>query len=134
MILTDTGPLVALADRGEPAHERCVAVLAGLTAPMVVTWPVFTEAIYLLHVVGGWKAQQGLWSLLRRGDLEIAELTRAMVDRMEQLMQKYADMPMDLADASLVALAEAHGHRRVFTLDSDFLVYRPQHGHFEVVP
>ena len=60
MILVDAGPLIALIDRGEPDHERCVETLSKLTAPMVTTWPAFTEAMYLLGSAGGWKAQEAL--------------------------------------------------------------------------
>lgn len=91
---------------------------------MLVTWPVFTEAMYLLGDAGGWKAQRALWLLLTRGDIEIIELTRDTVDRSRSLMEKYSDTPMSLADATLVAVAEHLGLQRIFTLDSDFDVYR----------
>lgn len=91
---------------------------------MLITWPVFTEAMYLLGDAGGWKAQSALWALLIRSDLEIIELARETVERSRFLMEKYSDIPMSLADASLVAVAERLGLKRVFTLDSDFDVYR----------
>lgn len=91
---------------------------------MLITWPVFTEAMYLLGDAGGWKAQTSLWALLTRGDIEIIELTREAVERSRSLMEKYSDTPMSLADATLVAVAEQLGLKRVFTLDSDFDVYR----------
>jgi hypothetical protein len=91
---------------------------------MLITWPVFTEAMYLLGDAGGWKAQSALWTLLTRGDMEIIELAGETVDRSRSLMQKYSDTPMSLADATLVAAAEKLGLKRVFTLDSDFDVYR----------
>ena len=135
MILVDAGPLVALIDRGEPDHERCVETLSRLTAPMVTTWPAFTEAMYLLGSAGGWKAQEALWKLLDRGDLELVPLDDALRDRTQALMAKYRDIPMDLADATLVAAAEALGLTRVFTLDRDFQVYRLRGKRkFEVIP
>ena len=60
MILTDAGPLIALIDRGEPDHARCVAALTQITLPLVTTWPAFTEAMYLLGEAGGWMGQQAL--------------------------------------------------------------------------
>jgi uncharacterized protein len=135
MILVDAGPLIALIDRGEPDHERCVEALANLSAPMITTWPAFTEAMYLLGSAGGWTAQEALWKLVRRRDLEIVPLDDALQERTRTLMAKYQDMPMDLADATLVAAAETLGLTRVFTLDRDFQVHRWRgRRRFEVVP
>ena len=125
MILTDVGPLVALVDQGEPDHKACVACLPDLKGPMVTTWPAFTEAMYLLGEAGGWRAQEMLWSMLDQGDLEIAFQGADDYERMRVLMQKYRDHPMDLADASLVRLAEERHVRDIFTLDErDFRTYR----------
>jgi predicted nucleic acid-binding protein len=114
MILTDAGPLVALLDRGESSHAACVACLHELTGPMLTTWPALTEAMYLLGEAGGWTAQD---ALPFQGPAQ-SERTRA-------LMAKYRDRPMDLADASLVVLAEERKLRDIFTLDrADFATYR----------
>jgi uncharacterized protein len=92
---------------------------------MLTTWPAFTEAMYLVGEAGGWVAQEALWSLLANGDLEIAPQPREDCRRMRALMHKYRDRPMDLADASLVVLAENRGLRDIFTLDhADFHIYR----------
>ena len=125
MILTDAGPLVAILDRGEQHHEACVASLEQLAGPMVTTWPAFTEAMYLLGEAGGWRAQDALWRLIEQRDLQLAPQGPEQGERMRALMEEYRDRPMDLADASLVALAEAYGLRDIFTLDRrDFQVYR----------
>jgi uncharacterized protein len=125
VILTDAGPLVALIDQGEPDHKACVACLPNLKGPMVTTWPAFTEAMYLLGEAGGWHAQETLWSMLHQGNLEIVFQGADDYERMRVLMQKYRDRPMDLADASLVRLAEERHVREIFTLDeTDFRTYR----------
>ena len=124
MTLTDAGPLIALLDRDEPDHARCVEQLQILSAPMLITWAAFTEAMYLVGDGLGWRGQEVLWRILKRGDLRLAEAGAATVDRMERLMSKYRDVPMDLADASLVAAAEERGLTTIFTLDRDFRVYR----------
>ena len=125
MILTDAGPLVAILDRGEEHHEACVECLAQLTGPMLTTWPAFAEAVYLLGEAGGWRAQNALWELVKSGDIELAEQGPDQPRRMRALMDKYQDRPMDLADASLVALAESRDLRDIFTLDqADFRIYR----------
>lgn len=102
---------------------------------MVTTWPAFTEAMYLLGRAGGWPAQARLWTIVGRGTLQITDLSAPTVVRMRALMEQYRDLPMDLADASLVALAEERGLSRVFTLDRDFQAYRLSRGRaFTIVP
>ena len=95
---------------------------------MVTTWPAFTEAMYLLGRGAGWSAQEPLWRMVQRGDLELAALEAVDLERAAHLMRTYADRPMDLADATLVALAELRGFRTIFTLDRDFHVYRLKSG------
>jgi len=133
VILTDAGPLVALVDRGEPDHEPCVDTLAKLRGPMLTTWPAFTEAMYLLGDAAGWQAQEVLWRLQQRRDL-VVEMP-AHLDRSVELMRRYRNLPMDLADTTLVALAEERGLGTVFSLDKDFKVYRLARGRpFKVLP
>jgi predicted nucleic acid-binding protein len=91
--------------------------------------------MYLLGDRAGWRGQERLWRLALRGDLELAPLEPELWQRSRDLMEKYADLPMDLADATLVATAEARNLSRVFTLDSDFRVYRLKgKGVFETLP
>ncbi|MCM3902656.1 MAG: PIN domain-containing protein [Pyrinomonadaceae bacterium] len=124
MILTDTGPLVALVNRNDPNYQRCLDATKQLPAgPFVTTWPCFTEAMYLVFQAGGYPAQAELWRWRTAGRLSLHEFTANEVDRMAALMDKYKDRPMDLADASLVVAAERLAMRRVFTLDSDFHIY-----------
>jgi predicted nucleic acid-binding protein len=135
MILTDAGPLVALLDRDERDHEACAAVLKTLQPPMVTTWAAFTEAMYLLGESGGWQAQNVLWGWVSTGDLQLHDLDAKATARAAKLMEKYHDLPMDLADATLVALAEHLRVSRVFTLDADFQIYRlPGNKAFRIVP
>jgi hypothetical protein len=129
VILTDTGALVALLDEDDAKHAACAAALKRLpAAPLLTTWPCFTEAMYLLGAVGGYRYQGALWRLRSDGKLQLHDLSAPEIDRMVTLMEKYSDQPMDLADASLVAVAEARKERRVFTIDSDFHVYRLRGG------
>jgi predicted nucleic acid-binding protein len=134
--LTDTGALVELLDEDDAKHAACTAALNHLPAePLLTTWPCFTEAMYLLGAVGGHRYQAALWQLRSDGKLQLHDLTAAEGDRMAALMEKYRDRPMDLADASLIAVAESRKQRRVFTVDSDFHVYRLRDGKpLQVVP
>ena len=124
MTLADAGPLIALIDAGEPDHDRCRETLEKLELPLLTTWPAFTEAIYLLGQVAGWPGQDALWTMIRRGALTLAELDLELALRSSALMDRYRDHPMDLADAILVALAEAQDLRTIFTLDEHFRTYR----------
>lgn len=136
MTLTDTGPLVALLDADDASHAACMAAAGRLPpGPLLTTWVCFTEAMYLLSSVGGYPYQAALWGLRAAGRLVLHDLTLAEADRMATLMARYRDTPMDLADASLVAVAESRGLRRVFTIDSDFYIYRMADGAaLDVVP
>ncbi len=124
-MLTDTGPLVALLDKDDSQHAACLMALGRLPrGPLRTTWPCFTEAMYLLNLVGGHRYQNSLWQWRRDGRLLLLDITQAEADRMEALMALYKNVPMDFADASLVALAESRDYRRLFTIDSDFYIYR----------
>ena len=132
--LVDPGPLVALLDAGDEHHEACVAAFRELTVPPVTTWPVLTEASCLLGPVAG--GQAALLELVRRGAVRVSTLDATDAPRMIQLLAKYADLPADLADCSLVRVAERDGHRVILTLDRrDFGTYR-RHGRtaFELRP
>ncbi len=134
MILVDAGPLVALLHRDDRNHDLCVSTLRSLREPLGTVWPVVTEAMHLLGF--SWRAQDALWEMIDSGVLGIFSLEPSDVPRMRELMRKYRDLPMDVADAALMRIAEREGIRRVFTLDRrDFAVYRPAKiGRFSVIP
>lgn len=125
-VLVDTGPLVAVVDVSDKDHRRCVDVLKRLSDPMISTWPVITEAAYLLgQTQNPVDSQDALLEAMDRQVVVIAELGREDIPRIRALIRKYRDLPMDLADASLVRVAERDAIRQVFTLDRrDFEVYR----------
>jgi len=133
-VLVDVGPLVALIDRGDPHHRDCRQTLAGIGDPLGTVWPAFTEAMYLLRSSA--RAQRALWDMLGLGGVQMLELGLDDRPRMRELMWKYRDLPMDLADAALVRVAERERIRRVFTIDRrDFEIYRPYRlGRFEILP
>jgi len=133
-VLVDTGPLVALLDRSDPYHTICQETLRSLEDRLVTVWPVVTESMYLLRAY--WHAQNALWEMIQAGAVEILPLGTDDVARMRDLMRKYRDLPMDLADAALVRVAERERLRRIFTLDRrDFQIYRPSRiGRFAVLP
>ena len=136
MILTDTGPLIALLDKRDNQHRRCLDVIGTLPAePMLTTWPCFTEAMHILGAVGGYRYQAVLWKWVQEMKLELHDPALSEIRTMNDLMKTYQDTPMDLADASLVALAEHGKMKRIFTVDSDFYIYRLSDGSaLEVIP
>jgi predicted nucleic acid-binding protein len=133
-VLVDTGPLVALLDRSDPYHLTCQETLSSLDDSLATVWPVVTEAMYMLRAY--WQAQDALWEMIDTGAVEVLVLGKDDIARMRDLMRKYRDLPMDLADAALVRVAERERLRRIFTLDRrDFQIYRPSRiGRFAVLP
>lgn len=134
-VLVDAGPLVALIDAGDPHHVASVRTLERLRHPLITVWPAFTEAMYLLG--GSWRGQKALWSRIEIGALTLAPLDGAEdAPRMRELMEKYRDLPMDLADAALVRVAEREGLTTIFTLDRrHFSIYRPgRRRRFAIIP
>lgn len=132
--MIDAGPLVALIDAGERRHADCVAALHLVQAPLLTTWPVVTEAMHLL-ADSGWRAQRLLWEMVLGEEFELVDLDGPARARARTLMEKYRDLPMDLADATLVAVAERRQVRQVLTLDRDFGVYRMgSRAAFDVLP
>lgn len=121
MILADTGPLIALIDQRDRHHPACMDALRALTEQLGTVWPVLTEAMFFLPPQG----QDTLWQMIEGGSLGLIPLDLADVHGIRQLMRKYADLPMDLADAALIRVAEREGIHTIFTLDRrDFSVYR----------
>ena len=123
MILIDAGPLVALVDADDQHHAKCVAALKPLREPLATVWPPLVEAMYLLS--DQLAAQEALWEMLERGAVLLLPFDSSDIPRTRELMRKYANRPMDLADAALIRVAEREGLRKIFTVDRrDFSVYR----------
>jgi predicted nucleic acid-binding protein len=125
MILADTGFFYALLDRDDAWHARCREAALALEEGLITTWPVLTEAI---HLTGRWLGIEPVVALMEdvaAGDIIVWDLTPEYRAKIPGLMRRYADLPMDLADASLVLLAESLGHGRILSTDQrDFRAYR----------
>jgi len=133
-VIIDTGPLVALFDGSDRYHRICLELLKDVKGPLLTVWPVVTETFYLLDF--SWKAQDNFWEFLQRGGIVVVDQQGKALERCRLLMKKYKDLPMDLADAALVVLAEARKEDTVFTLDHrDFSIYKPLHTkRFRLIP
>src|SRR5262245_23132870 len=137
MILVDTGPLVALFDPQDEEHNRCRKTLKEIRESILTTIPVLTEAFHMLGPAS--IGSDRLREFVESGGLSVWFFDRPALTRAFELMELYADHPMDLADASIVAAAEALGSKRVFTIDrDDFATYRVRRGHrhhaIQIVP
>lgn len=127
MILVDTGPLVALFDARDGDHHACRETLQALRTPLRTTVPVLTEAFHLLGP--GERPAAALAEFVHGAGLGCWFLDDEGLARAFELMARYADRPMDLADASLVVAAERLRVTRIFTLDrDDFSTYRARLG------
>jgi uncharacterized protein len=128
VILADASALVAILDEGDRNHDRCAALLHSIrNSDLLTTCAAFAEAMYLLGSRLGWPGRRALWELLDRAVLRVAP-EPADWSHVAELMARYRDTPMALADAQLMALAAHLDGAPIFTLDSDFYVYRLPNG------
>jgi predicted nucleic acid-binding protein len=119
----DTGAFVALLDRSEKNHEPCVNFLKDFEGKLLTTEPVLTETIYLLGPA--FKAQRICIEFILKGGAVLVPQSTESLSRALVLMEKYGDIPMDFADATLVTLAEDIGIDEIITLDiRGFRTYR----------
>ena len=121
-VLADTGPLVALFDADDHDHDRIVQFVKSFQGTMGTTWPVITEVTHLLDFSVGKQLEFLDW--VQRGAIAVADIETKDLVRIAGLMKKYADTPMDLADATLVFVADRTNTPQILTLDDDFDVYR----------
>ncbi len=129
-VLVDTGPLVALMNKRDRHHQRFVEYLRSFSGQLVTTWPVLTEVTHQVPV----RKALDITALVKDGALHVGELDGAGA-RIHELMKKYLDRPMDLADASLVWVAERKGIEQILTIDSDFAIFRLANGRrMQVLP
>lgn len=121
-ILIDAGPLIALFDKSDQYHTRSVSFIRNLNGTLFTTWPVITEASHMLGF--SVKAQLALLEWINRGGLHLIAIEHLHVDLLIELSEKFKDVPMDLADATLIVAAETNGIKEIATIDSDFYIYR----------
>ncbi len=131
MVIADTGFWLALANRRDAHHENALRALDSLRDErFIVTWPVMTETCYLLLDRLGSGAQSRFLASHAAGAFEIADPQIHPLDRIVPLLKKYEALPMDLADATLVLLAEWLGHGRILSVDRrDFGTFRWKNRH-----
>jgi uncharacterized protein len=124
-VVLDTGPLVALLIRQDPFHQWATQTVQSIVPPLLTCEAVLTEAMFLMRQIPGGRA--AVMEMVNDGYLTVAFHASEHVEPLLRLIQRYDNVPMSLADACLVRMAELHPRSEVFTLDSDFQVYR-KHG------
>jgi predicted nucleic acid-binding protein len=132
-LLLDTGALVGLLDRSQSVHKACTDFYSDWQHPVVTTEAVLTESIYLLSSVpnGG----PACIDFVLGGGVVLVPSTEMSLKRCRALLEKYSDLPIDFADATLIVLAEELNADTVFTFDSDFRIYRIRgRKNFRIVP
>jgi predicted nucleic acid-binding protein len=133
-VLLDTGPLVALLAADDFWHEPCAEQLRDISPPLLTCWPVLVEADWLLRTHPA--AVQQMFSWVQSGVVQILPIGEEAVPSIAAFLRKYRNLKPQLADASLVHLAEREDIETVFTLDRrDFSAYRfGRHRRFRIVP
>lgn len=129
-VILDTGPLVALIDARDEHHAWAVAQWADIAPPLLTCESVISEACFLLDQTTAGSAV--VFDMLRRHAMALSFHLEQHVKEVRALRAKYSDVPMSVADASLVRMAEQFGRSAVLTLDGDFRIYR-KHGR-HVIP
>jgi len=129
-ILVDTGYFIALYNRNDSDHSQAVALSKTITSPLVTTWPVVTETHYLLQSRLTSGEVSLFYRLLEGQFISLFQLTSQHIPRIRHLQEQYANLPADLADISLIILAEALGYGKILTTDRrDFNTYRFKNTH-----
>lgn len=131
MVIVGRGFWLALANRKDPYHPSAQTLFKQLKEEQfITTWCVITETCYLMQNRMGVDAPTSFIHKISTGSLSVFELKPEHCPRVEELMKQYRDLPMDLADASLVILAEHLGHGRILSVDQrDFNTYRWKNTH-----
>ena len=124
MALADTGYWLALANRRDRWHDQAVSVTRRIDDRLVVTWPVLAETCHLMLARLGVEAELRFLDQVSR-NVDIHEIQPERLPEIHALLEKYQDLPMDLADASLVVAANDLGDGRILSTDRrDFRTYR----------
>jgi uncharacterized protein len=121
-ILIDTGPIVAMINRRDRWHNRCAAIFSRLPLPLLTSEAVLAELFYFVRA--DQRATRLAWDFVHSGAITLGAIKDQDLLGLAGLMKQYADLPMDFADATLAYLAQRERLQTVFTIDSDFLIYR----------
>jgi len=120
--LVDAGPLIALFDRDDQYHTKAVEFLRTYHGSLVTTWPVIAEATHMLDFSVA--AQVDFLTWIQREGVNIFQIDYSHIEQLVRMFEKDADLPMDLADGTLLIAAEELGIRSIISIDRDFYIYQ----------
>jgi hypothetical protein len=120
--------LIALFDKDDIYHQQILEFLKSYNCHLYTTWPVITETLHMLSF--STEVQLDFLNWLDRGGLNVLNFDQSILKRVIDLTKKYNDLPVDFADASLLAVAEKEDIKDIISIDSDFNVYKTEKGTF----
>jgi hypothetical protein len=120
--LIDAGPIIALFNKNDKYHKKIKEFLKNYKGKLLSTWPVVTEVSHMLDFNVQTQIDYLTW--INLGGVVIEDIGNEDISRIIELSRKYSDVPMDLADASLVVLSEKRNIKEIITIDSDYYIYR----------
>lgn len=126
--LIDAGPIIALFDNSDQQHVRVLDFLKSFKGKLVSTWPVLTEASHMLDFSR--ESQVDFLSWVTDGGIEIHNLEQWQLRNLLERFETYSDLPADLADCTLLEVAESENITSIITLNRDFSVYKPNNGNY----
>jgi len=126
--LIDAGPIIALFDSSDQYHKRVFGFMKTFEGRLISTWPVLTEVCYMLDF--SHKAQIDFLDWVIQGGIQVCNLEQWQISRIRHTFETYSDLPADLADVTLIEVAESLSIRSIITLDRDFNVYKLENGNY----
>jgi len=121
-ILIDAGPIIALFNKKDKYHKTVINFLKNYRGKLIATWPVITEVTHMLDF--NVEAQLAFLEWVKRGGIEIYDIKIDKLERIIEITKKYRNVPMDLADVSLIIVSEEEGIKEIITIDNDYYIYR----------
>ncbi|REL24932.1 PIN domain-containing protein [Rhodohalobacter sp. SW132] len=126
--LIDAGPIIALFDKSDQHHERVLGFMKAFEGKLVSTWPVLSEVCYMLDF--NRETQLDFLEWVVQGGIDVHNLEQWQLNRIRHRIETYSDLPADLADCTLIDVAETERLNAIITLDRDFTVYKLENGQF----
>jgi uncharacterized protein len=120
--LIDAGPFIALFDKDDGYHNAVMKFIGEYSGNLITTWPVITEASHMLDF--NINVQIDFIKWLQMEAVQIVNLENKHLELLIRLAEKYSDLPMDIADGSLLVVSELTGIKNIITIDSDYHIYR----------